>query len=44
MAQLDNKDIEFLQLIADELRSIDKELYEAEAIELENIKFRAEAI
>ncbi|KKL26410.1 hypothetical protein LCGC14_2395520 [marine sediment metagenome] len=39
---MDQEDIKFLQTIADELRAIDKELYEAEAIELENIIFRVE--
>lgn len=38
--QLDKEDIYFLEELAEELRRIDK-VYEAEAIELENIIYRA---
>ena len=41
MAELDQEDINFLEDLAEELRRIDPEVYEAEAIELENIIYRA---
>ena len=41
MADLDQEDINFLEDLAEELRRIDPEVYEAEAIELENIIYRA---
>ena len=40
MTQLDQEDIEFLEMIADELGKIDS-IYLAEATELRNIIFRA---
>ena len=41
MTQLDLEDINFLEDLAEELRRIDPNVYEAEAVELENIIFRA---
>lgn len=41
MAELDQEDINFLKDLAEELRRIDPNVYEAEAIELENIIDRA---
>ena len=44
MAELDQEDINFLEDLAEELRRIDPEVYEAEAIELENIIYRAKEV
>ena len=41
MCELDLEDINFLNILADELRKIDGDTYQAEAEELENIIFRA---
>lgn len=41
---MDEEDINFLQDLAEELRRINPEVYEAEAVELENIIYRAKTI